>query len=55
MNKVFKRLAAKQLPDDEQRFGFVPRENARTRKLRDAFKMSLAKYPFVPALQPADA
>jgi len=44
MNKGWKRMAKLQLPRDEARFGFVPRCSARTRKLRDAFTLSLAKY-----------
>lgn len=44
MNSGWKRLAKFQIPRDEERFGFVPRENARTRKLRDAFRLSIGKY-----------
>jgi radical SAM superfamily enzyme YgiQ (UPF0313 family) len=44
MNKGWKRIAKLQLPKDEERFGFVPRRNARTRKLRDAFTLSLKQY-----------
>ncbi len=44
MNKGWKRMAKIQLPKDEARFGFTPRENHRTRKLRDAFRLSLSKY-----------
>ncbi len=44
MNKGWKRLARWQLPRDEQRFGFLPHENERTRKLRDAFRLTLSKY-----------
>ena len=49
MNKGWKRMAKLQLPKDEERFGFVPRRNARTRKLRDAFTLSLDKYGTVSA------
>ena len=45
MNKGWKRMAKAQLPRDEARFGVRPRNNARTRKLRDAFTLSLSKYP----------
>lgn len=45
MNKGWKRMAQMQLPRDESRFGFTPRINERTRKLRDAFRLTLAKYP----------
>ena len=44
MNKGWKRLAKMQLVRDEERFGFKPRRNARTRKLRDAFRLTLGKY-----------
>jgi len=44
MNKGWKRMAKMQLPRDEERFGFIPRTNLRTAKLRDAFRLSLAKY-----------
>jgi len=44
MNKGWKRMAKIQLPKDEERFGFIPRRNARTSKLRDAFRLSLGKY-----------
>jgi radical SAM superfamily enzyme YgiQ (UPF0313 family) len=44
MNKGWKRMAKIQLPKDEARFGFTPRENHRTRKLRDAFRLTLSKY-----------
>ena len=56
MNKGWKRIAKVQLPKDEARFGFTPRNNARTRKLRDAFRLTLAKYPSFrvePATAPA--
>jgi radical SAM superfamily enzyme YgiQ (UPF0313 family) len=52
MNKGWKRIAKLQLPKDEERFGFIPRINARTRKLRDAFKLSLGKYEIAQSLQP---
>ncbi len=55
MNKGWKRMAKLQLPRDEARFGFVPRRNARTRKLRDAFTLSLAKYQAIPPLPSAGA
>jgi len=45
MNKGWKRMAKLQLPKDEERFGFTPQSNERTDKLRDAFRLSLAKYP----------
>jgi radical SAM superfamily enzyme YgiQ (UPF0313 family) len=45
MNKGWKRMARLQLPRDEERFGFTPRINARTRMIRDAFRLSLANYP----------
>jgi len=44
MNKGWKRMAQAQLERDEVRFGLRPRSNARTRKLRDAFTLSLSKY-----------
>jgi hypothetical protein len=56
MNKGWKRMAVIQLPKDEARFGFTPRINARTRKIRDAFRLTLAKYPSFwvePATEPA--
>jgi len=46
MNKGWKRMAIMQLSKDEERFGFTPRLNARTLKLRDAFTLSLSKYKF---------
>ena len=46
MNKGWKRIAKIQLPKDEERFGFKPRRNPRTRKLRDAFRLTLGKYQF---------
>ena len=56
MNKGWKRMAKIQLPRDEERFGFTPRSNDRTRKLRDAFHLSLSKYPTVlPAPEAATA
>ncbi|GMV97897.1 MAG: B12-binding domain-containing radical SAM protein [Phycisphaerae bacterium] len=44
MNTGWKRMARLQLPKDEARFGFRPHSNRRTRKLRDAFRLSLSKY-----------
>ncbi len=44
MNKGWKRMAKIQLPKDSERFGYVPTENERTRKIRDAFRLSLSKY-----------
>ncbi len=44
MNTGWKRMARYQLPKDEARFGFTPHSNSRTRKLRDAFLLSLGKY-----------
>lgn len=44
MNTGWKRLARMQLPKDEERFGFRPRSNERTRKLRDAFRLNLGRY-----------
>ncbi|MHC4444623.1 MAG: B12-binding domain-containing radical SAM protein [Planctomycetota bacterium] len=55
MNKGWKRMAKEQLPRDEERFGFVPRKNSRTRKLRDAFKLSLGKYGSFVSSQPSSA
>lgn len=53
MNKGWKRMARLQVPRDEERFGFIPHDNARTRKIRDAFTLSLSKYPdFVKGLRP---
>jgi hypothetical protein len=52
MNKGWKRIARMQLPKDEERFGFIPHANDRTRKLRDAFTLSLGKYEFLPSPQP---
>jgi radical SAM superfamily enzyme YgiQ (UPF0313 family) len=52
MNKGWKRMAKMQLPRDEERFGFIPHANDRTRKLRDAFTLSLGKYEFLPSPQP---
>ncbi|MGQ9651334.1 MAG: hypothetical protein ACUVXJ_14590 [Phycisphaerae bacterium] len=53
MNKGWKRMAKMQLPKDEERFGFIPHDNERTRKLRDAFTMSLRKYEAHRSTQPA--
>jgi radical SAM superfamily enzyme YgiQ (UPF0313 family) len=53
MNKGWKRIAKVQLAKDQERFGFVPRINSRTQKLRDSFTLSLSKYPFAASLQPA--
>ncbi|MBI4580529.1 MAG: B12-binding domain-containing radical SAM protein [Planctomycetes bacterium] len=51
MNKGWKRMAKIQLPKDTARFGYTPTENARTRKIRDAFRLSLSKYnPLTPAV-----
>lgn len=47
MNKGFKRMARIQLQKDQERFGFQPRKNGRTRKIDDAFTRSLAKYASV--------
>jgi radical SAM superfamily enzyme YgiQ (UPF0313 family) len=44
MNKGWKRMAIHQLPKDAARFGYEPSENERTRKIRDAFQLSLSKY-----------
>ncbi|MBP7933925.1 MAG: B12-binding domain-containing radical SAM protein [Phycisphaerae bacterium] len=56
MNRGWKRMARMQLPRDEQRFGFTPRSNDRTRKLRDAFHLTLSKYPTaLPAPEAATA
>jgi radical SAM superfamily enzyme YgiQ (UPF0313 family) len=44
MNQGWKRMAKMQLPRDEERFGLVPHGNARTRKLKDAFLLTLGKY-----------
>jgi hypothetical protein len=44
MNTGWKRMARIQLPRDEARFGFAPRQNARTQKLRDVFRLALDKY-----------
>jgi hypothetical protein len=44
MNTGWKKLAKMQLPRDEARFGFTPHENDRTRKLRDAFRLTVGKY-----------
>ncbi len=44
MNKGWKRMARVQLPKDQERFGYIPTENVRTRKIRDAFTLSLSKY-----------
>jgi radical SAM superfamily enzyme YgiQ (UPF0313 family) len=52
MNTGWKRMARLQLPKDEARFGFTPRINARTRKLRDAFTLSLKKYQSMWDAQP---
>ncbi len=52
MNKGWKRMAKTQLSKDEERFGFVPHINERTRKLRDAFTLSLRKYAFAPPPAP---
>ncbi len=53
MNKGWKRMAKAQLPRDEARFGVRPRNNARTRKLRDAFTLSLSKYQPTVGVAPA--
>ena len=52
MNVGWKRMAKIQLPRDEARFGFTPRINARTLKLRDAFKLTLSKYKSIWDAQP---
>ena len=44
MNAGWKRLAKMQLPKDEARFGFSPRHNARTKKLKDAFRLTLGRH-----------
>ncbi len=51
MNKGWKRIARYQLPRDEERFGFAPRTNARTRKIRDALMLALSKYETAPAME----
>ncbi|NLX12696.1 MAG: B12-binding domain-containing radical SAM protein [Phycisphaerales bacterium] len=55
MNKGWKRIAKLQIPKDEERFGFIPRCTERTRKLRDAFTMSLDKYPMANMPDATDA
>ena len=45
MNTGWKRMAKLQIPKDEERFGFTPQANDRTRKLKDAFRLTLGKYP----------
>lgn len=52
MNTGWKRMARMQLPKDEARFGFRPHSNSRTRKLRDAFTLSIAKYASIWDAQP---
>jgi len=57
MNKGWKRIAKLQLVKDEERFGFTPHCNDRTRMIRDAFRLSLARYPSIlngPAIQKTD-
>lgn len=44
MNKGWKRMAKMQQSKDAERFGYVPTDNERTRKIRDAFRLSLSKY-----------
>ncbi|MCL2330123.1 MAG: B12-binding domain-containing radical SAM protein [Phycisphaerae bacterium] len=44
MNTEWKRMAKVQQPKDAARLGYVPTENERTRKIRDAFRLSLSKY-----------
>ena len=44
MNQGWKRMAKLQLPKDEERFGVRPSVNERTRKIRDAFLLTLGKY-----------
>jgi radical SAM superfamily enzyme YgiQ (UPF0313 family) len=48
MNVGWKRMAKLQVPRDEERFGFLPRVNARTQKLRDVFHMAIRKYKSIP-------
>ncbi len=55
MNKGWKRIAKLQIPKDEERFGFIPHCTERTRKLRDAFTMSLDKYPMINMPEATDA
>jgi hypothetical protein len=45
MNTGWKRLARMQLPKDEERFGFRPRKNHRTRKIIDSFWLRLNRHP----------
>ncbi len=45
MNTGWKRLAKMQLPKDEERFGFRPRKNSRTRKIIDSFWLRLDRHP----------
>lgn len=52
MNKGWKRIARDQLGRDEARFGFKPRMNSRTRKLRDAFRLTLSRYKSIWDAQP---
>ena len=52
MNVGWKRMAKLQLPKDEARFGFKPRINSRTEKLRDSFRLSISKYRSIWDAQP---
>jgi len=44
MNAGWKRMAKLQLPKDEARFGVRPHHNERTKKIRDAFRLTIGKY-----------
>lgn len=44
MNAGWKRMAKLQLPKDEARFGVRPHKNERTKKIRDAFLLTIGKY-----------
>lgn len=52
MNVGWKRMARIQLPKDEARFGFRPRINSRTEKLRDSFRLCISKYDSIWDAQP---
>jgi radical SAM superfamily enzyme YgiQ (UPF0313 family) len=54
MNKGWKRIAKLQIPKDEERFGFIPHKNERTRKIQDAFTLSLSQYKLANSSEPTD-
>jgi len=55
MNAGWKRMAKMQIPKDEARFGYKPPLNERTRKLRDALRLTLGRYKSVFEEEPIPA